>query len=294
MKKCDYCGRDAQCQCYDSDLSDEAFALIEPVLLARPKRKAGRPMEYLWLEILNTVFYLLRIGCPWRQLPHDLVRWWIAYRWFGTLARKGTWQAIHDVLYRQVRALEGRAAEPTAWSLDSQFVVSAEGSQEIGFDKFKHCRGRQRNLVVDTLGLLCARIVTSARVSDRVAGREVLAEAKACRPRLVKAWGDGGYANAVDSSIVGWATDALQIDVEVVKRSDDLKGFVVLPWRWVVERTNAWVSAHRRCARDYERLGETSEAMIDISMIHVMASRIIGGTRWENWRTIIGPEPATG
>jgi transposase len=294
VKKCDYCGGDDRRQCYNCDLSEEAFAVIEPVLLARPKVKTGRPMQYPWREILNTIFYLLRTGCQWRQLPHDLVAWWVAYRWFRTLARDGTWSAVHDALYQRVRAVEGRAEHPTACSLDAQSVVSAEGGEAIGFDKFKHCRGRKRNLVVDTLGLLCARRVTSATVSDRVAGRGTLVAAKARHPGLSKAWVDGGYANTVDSSIVDWGASVLQIDIEVVKRSDDVKGFAVLPWRWVVERTNAWVSAHRRCARDYERLVETSETMIDLAMIDIMGNRLAGGTRWRNWRTIIGPEPALG
>jgi len=146
-------------------------------------------------------------------------------------------------------------------------------------------------MVVDTLGFPCARTVTSATVSDRAAGRDVLTQAKNRHPDLAKGWIDGGYANAVDSSIIPWAAQHLQIDLEVVKRSDDVKGFAVIPWRWVVERTNAWVSAHRRCARDYERLTETSETMIDLAMIHVMGNRLAGGTRWQNWRTMTEPEP---
>ena len=292
MKICDHCGGADRRQCYDSDLPDAAFAVIEPILAGRAKIKSGRPMEYPWLEILNTILYLLRTGCQWRNLPHDLVKWWVAYRWFRTLSKDGTWRVIHDELHRAVRRLEGRADEPTACSMDAQSVQSAEGGERIGFDKFKHCRGRKRNLVVDTLGFTCARTVTSATVSDRAAGRDVLTQAKNRHPNLAKGWIDGGYANVVDSSIIPWAAQELQIDLEVVKRSDDIKGFAVIPWRWVVERTNAWVSAHRRCARDYERLTETSETMIDLAMIDVMANRLAGGTRWRNWRTMIGTEPA--
>ena len=291
MKKCDHCGRGDRRQCYDSDISDVAFAVIEPILADRPKTKAGRPMEYAWRDVLNTVFYLLRTGCQWRQLPHDLVAWRVAYRWFRTLARDGTWRKIHDALHFRVRVAEGRAAAPTACSLDAQSVQSSHGGEEIGSGKFKHCRGRKRNLAVDTSGWLLARMVTSARISDRVAGRATLRQAKDHFPTLTGGWVDGGYANAVDESILGWAAGELSIDLKVVKRSDDVKGFAVLPWRWVVERTNAWVSAHRRCARDYERLVETSETMIDLAMIDVMGNRLAGGTRWERWRTAIGPEP---
>ena len=244
MKKCDHCGESDRRQCYDSDLSDAAFAVIEPILAGRPKRKTGRPMEYPWREILNTIFYLLRTGCQWRQLPHDLVKWWVAYRWFRTLAKDGTWRVVHDELHRAVRRLDGRDDEPTACSLDAQSVQSAEGGEQIGFDKFKL---RQVQTLPD--------------------------------------------ANAVDSKIIPWAAEELRIDLEVVKRSDDIKGFAVIPWRWVVERTNAWVAAHRRRARDYERLVETSETMIDLAMIDVMGNRLAGGTRWLRWRTMTGPEP---
>jgi transposase len=218
VKKCDHCGRGDRRQCYDSDLPDAAFEVIEPILTNRAKRKSGRPMEYQWQDILNTIFYLLRTGCQWRQIPHDLVKWWVAYRWFRTLAKDGTWRIIHDELHRAVRVAEGRAEEPTACSLDAQSVQSAEGGEQIGFDKFKHCRGRKRNLVVDTLGFPCARTVTSANVSDRVAGRDVLTQAKDHHPHLTKGWVDGGYANTVDSSIIDWATCTLDIDLEVVKR----------------------------------------------------------------------------
>ncbi len=286
MTKCKYCDRDDLRQCYDSDISDEGFAAIEPFLLSRPKAKPGRPMEYAWRDVIDSIFFVLRTGCQWRQMPHDLVKWWVAYRWFRTLARDGTWRRVHDGLHAVVRNEEGRAAEPTACALDSQSVQSAEGGEEISFDKFKHCRGRKRHLVVDTLGFLCARRVTGAGASDRTAGRVTLAGARLAHPDLALAWVDGGYANAVDDSFIGWARDNTGIEVEVVKRSDDVKGFRVLPWRWVVERTNAWISAHRRLARDYERLVECSEAMIDLAMIDVMAARLAGGRAWRNWRNI--------
>jgi transposase len=291
VTKCKYCSRDDLRQCYDSDISDEGFAAILPFLESRPKARSGRPMEYAWRDIIDSVFYVLRTGCQWRQMPHDLVKWWAAYRWFRTLAGDGTWRRIHDGLHARVRNQEGRAPEPTACALDSQSAQSSEGGEEISFDKFKHCRGRKRHLAADTLGFLCARKVTGARASDRTAGREVLAEAARRHPELALAWVDGGYANAVDDSLIDWARENTGIEVVVVKRTDDAKGFRILPRRWVIERTNAWISAHRRLAREYERLVECSEAMIDLAMIDVMAARLAGGTAWRHWRDM-NPEPS--
>jgi transposase len=227
VTKCDQCSGDDRRPCYDSDVSDQAFTVIEPILQSRRKIKSGRPVEHDWRDI----FYVLRTGCQWRQVPHDLTRWWVTYRWFRTLIKDGTWRAIHDELHRLVREKEGRAPEPTACSLDAQSAQSAGGGEQIGFDKFKHCRGRKRNLCVDTLGFLLARQVTSATVSDRVADRAVLQQAKAAHPDLAKGWVDDGYANTADDSILDWSRQTPSIDLEVVKRSDDVKGFVVIPWR---------------------------------------------------------------
>ena len=172
----------------------------------------------------------------------------------------------------------GRRSRPRARWTPSPCSPS-HGGEEISFDKFKHCRGRKRHLAADTLGFLCARKVTGARASDRTAGREVLAAAARRHPDLALAWVDGGYANAVDDSLIDWARENTGIEVVVVKRTDDVKGFRILPRRWVIERTNAWISAHRRLAREYERLVECSEAMIDLAMIDVMAARLAGGHR---------------
>ncbi len=284
MRKCQFCDRDDLRQCYDSDISDEGFAAILPFLESRPKVKSGRPMEYGWRDIIDSIFYVLRTGCQWRQMPHDLVKWHAAYRWFRTLARDGTWQRVHDGLHARIRIGEGRDPEPSACALDSRSVQSSEGGEAISFDRFKHCRGRKEHLAVDTLGFLCARMVTGAGASGRAAGREVLARVREQCPDVGLCWVDGGYANTVDASFIPWARENTGIEVVVVKRTDDVKGFQVLPWRWVVERTNAWIAAHRRRARDYERLTECSEAMIDLAMIDVMAARLAGGTAWRHWR----------
>ena len=212
------------------------------------------------------------------------MKWWVAYRWFRTLAKDGTWQRIHDGLHARVREEEGRAAEPTACALDSQSAQSAEGGESISFDKSRHCRGRKRHLAADTLGFLCARKVTGARASDRTAGRDVWPR----RPAGTLTWPWPGRTAGTPTPSTTRSSPGRGrtpgIEVVVVKRTDNVKGFRILPRRWVIERTNAWISAHRRLAREYERLVECSEAMIDLAMIDVMAARLAGGRPWRHWR----------
>lgn len=291
MKKCDYCGGDDLRQCYDSDISDEAFAVIEPILQNRPKIKAGRPVEYPWREIINTIFYLLRTGCQWRQLPHDLVKWWVACRWFRTLGRdlaadprraprpgtprrgpRGRADRVRDGLpARRVRRGRREDRLRQVQALPRPQAPPRRGHAGLSLRPDCHRRLRQRP----------GRGPPGASPRPRGATRPW--------PCAVV---DGGYANAVDDSIITWARENTPVTVQVVKRTDDLKGFRILPRRWVIERTSAWLSAHRRLARDFERLAETAEAMIDLAMIDVMGNRLAGGTRWEHWRTMTTRPPA--
>lgn len=233
--------------------------------------------------MLDAIFYVLRAGCQWRMVPHDLVPWWVAYRWYRTWATDGTWDLVHDRLRAQVRVAAGRDPEPSAAVLDAQSIKSSEGGEARGFDMGKKTTGRKRHLIVDTLGLLLIVTVTSATVQDRPGGRAILARLAACFPTIGLVWADGGYANKIDSSLLNWAKDKLGLLVEIVKRSDDVKGFQVLPRRWVVERTFGWLVRNRRLARDYERLTTTSEAMIKVAMIRLMTLRLAGQSiTWSN------------
>lgn len=233
-------------------------------------------MKYDRRLILDTILYVLRTGCSWRLVPHDLAPWDAAYRWFRAWSADGTWRQVHDLLRDRVRAADGRDAQPTAAVLDSQSAKSAEGGEAIGYDAGKRVRGRKRHLLVDTNGLLLRGVVHSASVQDRAGAKLVLTGVHQQFPQLQLVWVDGGYVNVVDTGLIGWAEHHEQLQIVVVPRNADVKGFQVLPRRWVVERTFGWLTRCRRLARDYERKTAHAEAMIDVAMIRLMAARLAG------------------
>jgi transposase len=269
-------GGDDAARCYPSQITDAMWAVIEPLLPARDLRRGGRPRVYGNRRVLDAIFYVLRSGCQWRMVPHDLVPWWTAYRWYRSWAADGTWDRIHDQLRGAVRIAAGRDPDPSAAVLDAQSVKSSEGGQARGVDMGKKITGRKRHLITDTLGLVLVAAVTAASVQDRPGGKAVLARLAAAFPSVALVWADGGYANSIDAGLVHWAGQELGLLLEIVRRSDDVKGFTVLPRRWVVERTFGWLVRNRRLARDYERLTACSEAMIKVAMIRLMAARLAG------------------
>jgi transposase len=269
-------GGDDAARCYPSQITDAMWAVVEPLLPARDPRRGGRPRIHQNRPVLDAIFYVLRSGCQWRMIPHDLVPWWTAYRWYRTWAADGTWDRLHDGLRAAARIAAGRDPGPSAAVLDAQSVKSSEGGQARGVDMGKKITGRKRHLVVDTLGLVLVAAVTAASVQDRPGGKAVLARLAARFPSVALVWADGGYANSVDDGLLDWARQKLGLALEIVRRSDDVKGFHVLPRRWVVERTFGWLVRNRRLARDYERLTSCSEAMIKVAMIRLMAARLAG------------------
>ena len=260
-------------QTYRSDLTDREWDGIKDLI--PPAMQGGRPRTVDMRAVLNGIFYILRGGGAWSLLPNDLPPRGTVYDYFRRFCLDGTIERIHDRLRELVREKDGRMAEPTAAILDSQSVKTTEvGGPERGFDGGKKVRGRKRHILVDSNGLLLDVKVTAANTQDRKGARAVLEALAARFLSLVLIWVDSGYRSAPLQKWLHQLRPTHPITLEVVKRTDDQKGFAVLPRRWVVERTFAWLGRHRRLSKDYERLPRTSEAMIRLVMIRLMLRRL--------------------
>ena len=255
---------------YPSDLTDAQWALIEP-LVPEPG-SGGRPAVHPRRRIVDAILYVNRTGCAWRQLPHDFPPWATVFWYFKNWRQQGVVDRLHDALRDRVRDAEGRDPMASAGCMDAQSVKGADtvGAAVRGFDAGKKVNGRKRHIVVDTMGLLLLVVITSAGIQDRDGARTLLAKVKMAMPSLALLWADGGYAG----KLLEWAERVTHITIEIVRKPLGIKTFQVLPRRWVVERTFAWIVKCRRLDHDYERLPETSEAMIKWAMIGLMVRRL--------------------
>lgn len=271
---------------YPSDVTDQQWALLEPLLpRIRRRPRPGRPREVDLREVVNALFYHAREGCTWRALPHDFPPWKTVYNYFQGWDADGTWQKVLDVLRPLARVQAGRALTPSAAALDSQSVKTALGGKERGTDGGKKVKGRKRHILVDSLGLLIAVVVTAANVDDARAAQDIFAQVRGRDfPRLQVVFADAKYHNY---ELYDWLRRHRRpYRLEIVSRPKGETTFQPLPVRWVVERTYAWEGRYRCLSKDYEHTPQSSAAMVRIVAVHHLLQRLrpIGKTHSQRFR----------
>src|ERR1700761_1696797 len=259
---------------YESDLTDEEWAEIAPLI--PPARPGGNKRTVDLREVVNGLMYILNTGCQWRAIPKDLAARSTIYDYLDRWTWDGTLETIHHALYVKCREQAGRAAGPTAAIIDAQSVKSAEkGGPHVdphGYDAGKKIKGKKRHVLVDTQGLLLHAIVHAADIQDRDGGVLLMSAVFGTFPFLMKLYADGGYQGPLFRRAV--SKIRAPVNVEIVKRSDHAKGFVVLPKRWVVERTFAWLGRCRRLAKDWENLNRKALAFLRLASIRMMLRKL--------------------
>ena len=256
-------------QQYPSDLTDAQWALVKPFIPVYP---GGRPRKTSMRDVVDAIFYIVRTGCQWRYLPKDFPPKSTVWGYFDEWRHNGTLEDLHDTLRDRVRKQEAPGRPRRTASIDSQSVDTSSGGEARGRDNAKNVNGRKRHIIVDSLGLLLAVVVTSAHVDDAAAAPEALQKlAEQPLGHVRRVFADSKYHN---HALYAWVADNGWYDLEIVRRPKDAEGWVLLPIRWTVERTFAWLNKCRRLSVDREKSILSSEAMIRLAMIHLMLNRL--------------------